>query len=55
MNRSVTILLCAAVVWAGGLAEASEAGLKRQRNRQTEISNSTRPAVPEIAGGVHEG
>ena len=50
MNRSVTIVLCAAVVWAAGLGDATEAGLQRQKRRQTEISSSTRPAIPEIVG-----
>ena len=47
MNRSVTIALCAAVVWAAGLGEATEAGLQGQKRRQTENS-STRPAIPQI-------
>ena len=50
MNGSVTIVLCAAVVWTIGLGEATEAGLQRQKRRQTEISGGTRPAIPEIAG-----
>ena len=50
MNRSVTIFLCAVVVWAVGLGETSEAGLKRQEECQTEIGSSRRPAIPEIAG-----
>jgi len=49
MNRSLTILLCAAVVWAGGLGETAEGGLKLQESRQTEVSGGTRPAIPKIA------
>ena len=49
MNRSVTIALYAAVVWAAGLGEATGGGLKRQEERQTENS-STRPAIPQIVG-----
>jgi hypothetical protein len=48
MNRSVAIVFCAAVVWATGLSDTTEAGLKRQKKRQTEISSSTRPAIREI-------
>ena len=50
MNRSVTIVLCAAVVWVAGLGEAAEAGLKPQKGHQTEISSGTRAAKPEIVG-----
>ena len=48
MNRSVTTVLCAAVVWTTGLGEATEAGLRLQKRRQTEISGGTRPAIPQI-------
>ncbi|MHC4117161.1 MAG: hypothetical protein ACYSWO_06605 [Planctomycetota bacterium] len=50
MNRIVTIVLCAVVVWIVGLGEARGAGLQSQTRRQTEISGSTRAAIPEIAG-----
>jgi len=50
VNRSVTIVLCAVVVWAAGLGEETEGGLKPQKRRQTKISN-IRPAKPEIVGG----
>jgi len=50
MNRSVTIVLCAAVVWAAGLGETTGAGLQRQKRSQTEISSGTGPAKPEVVG-----
>jgi hypothetical protein len=50
MNRSVTIFLCAAVVWVVGLGEATDAGLQAQKRRQAEVSSGTRPAIPEIVG-----
>jgi hypothetical protein len=46
MNRSLTIVLSVAVVWTVGLSEATGAGLKRQKRRQTEISSGTSPAIP---------
>ncbi len=50
MSRSVTIVLCAAVVWTTGLSDITEAGLQPQEDRQTEISSGTRAAIPEIVG-----
>jgi len=50
MNRGVTIVLCAAAVSTAGLGKATEAELKPQKKRQTEISSGTRPAIPQIAG-----
>jgi len=50
MNRSVTIVLFATVVWIAGLGETAVAGLKPQKRSQTEISSRTRPAKPEIVG-----
>ena len=50
MNRSLTIFLCAAVVWSVGLGETTEAGLKPQKRRQTEIGSSARPSIPQIVG-----
>jgi hypothetical protein len=50
MNRSLTIFLCAAVVWAAGLGDTAGAALPPQEDRQTEISSGTRPAIPQIAG-----
>ena len=51
MNRSVTIVMCAAVVWSAGLGETTEAGPKSQKRRRTEISSGTRLAIPGIVGG----
>ena len=50
MNRSVTIVLCAAVVWAAGLSEATESGLKPQKRHRTEIGSRARSAIPQIVG-----
>ena len=48
MNRSLAIVLYGVVVWAAGLGETTEDGLKRQEDRLAEISSGARPPVPEI-------
>jgi hypothetical protein len=50
MNRSVTIVLCAVVVWTSGLNDTTEGGLQPQEDRQTEISSVVTPSIPEIVG-----
>ena len=50
MNRSVTIVLCAVVVWSAGLGEKAWARLQRQDDSQNQVRSGTRPAIPEIVG-----
>jgi len=47
MNRGVTTILCAAVLWAAS-CDTTEAELQPQESRQTKISNVITPAIPEI-------
>ena len=50
MDRSMTTVLCAVVVWTTGLNDTTEAGLQPREDRQREISSGITPAIPEIVG-----